>query len=190
MSRLSRQDWEIAALEALAAGGLQAVVVESLASRLGATKGSFYWHFASRSELVSAALQLWERRSTDEVIARVESDGGEPGERLRRLFSQVFSPGALTRVDVALLAHGDDDLVRDAVHRVTGRRLDYVASLLRQSGLKPRAARRRAAFAYSAFLGNLQLMHAAPDLLRASVGSLSRYADDVVATLVPDPGQG
>jgi Bacterial regulatory proteins, tetR family len=33
-----------AALAAIAKGGLAAVAVEPLAARLGATKGSFYWH--------------------------------------------------------------------------------------------------------------------------------------------------
>src|SRR5829696_7253917 len=49
---LSRRAWTHAALEAIAEGGLAAVAVAPLAIRLGATKGSFYWHFASRESLV------------------------------------------------------------------------------------------------------------------------------------------
>src|SRR5437016_3886063 len=41
---LTRADWIGAALDALARDGLRAVAVEPLAERLGATKGSFYWH--------------------------------------------------------------------------------------------------------------------------------------------------
>ena len=41
--------------------GLAAVAVEPLAARLGATKGSFYWHFRNRDAMLEAALQRWER---------------------------------------------------------------------------------------------------------------------------------
>src|SRR5262249_59889731 len=47
-TRLSRQAWVDAALEALGEGGLASVAVVPLAERLGATKGSFYWHFRNR----------------------------------------------------------------------------------------------------------------------------------------------
>ena len=60
-SSLSREAWGEAALEALAAGGLEAVAVEPLARRLGVTKGSFYWHFPSREALLREALALWEK---------------------------------------------------------------------------------------------------------------------------------
>ncbi|MGH3508366.1 MAG: TetR/AcrR family transcriptional regulator [Nocardioidaceae bacterium] len=187
MSRLKRDDWAEAALEVLASGGVSAVAVEPLAQSLGTTKGSFYWHFKARQDLVKAALALWERRSTDEVIARVEASGGTAEERVRLLFSWVFDPHSLTGVDVRLLTHADSPLVSEVLDRVTRRRIDYVAKLLRQAGLSPRMARRRAVLAYSAFLGNVQLLQADPDLVRAAVGSLSAYADDVVQLLVRQP---
>src|SRR5580698_155106 len=45
---LTRADWIATALDAMARDGLRAVAVEPLAERLGATKGSFYWHFRDR----------------------------------------------------------------------------------------------------------------------------------------------
>ncbi len=53
---LTAADWTEAALVALARGGLAAVGVEPLAKELGATKGSFYWHFADRNELIVSTL--------------------------------------------------------------------------------------------------------------------------------------
>ena len=55
-SRLSADDWALAALDVIAEQGLAAVAVEPLARRLGVTKGSFYWHFPSREALLVAAL--------------------------------------------------------------------------------------------------------------------------------------
>src|SRR5215831_599523 len=90
--RLSADDWAGAALAALAEGGLAAVAVEPLAARLGATKGSFYWHFANRSALQEAAVLRWEERHTEAVIARL-AGLADPAERLRRLFDTVFRTG-------------------------------------------------------------------------------------------------
>src|SRR5580698_4207172 len=63
---LTRADWIGTAVEALARDGLRAVAVEPLAERLGATKGSFYWHFRDRNALLQAAVEHWEATVIDE----------------------------------------------------------------------------------------------------------------------------
>jgi AcrR family transcriptional regulator len=78
--RLSASDWTAAALDALAAGGLAAVAVEPLATRLGTTKGSFYWHFTNRDALLRAVLERWERTDTEDVITYVEAEAAQFGE--------------------------------------------------------------------------------------------------------------
>ena len=50
---LTATDWERAALELIAERGVQALAIEPLARRMGITKGSFYWHFASREALLA-----------------------------------------------------------------------------------------------------------------------------------------
>ena len=184
MSRLSRDDWAAAALDALSTGGVRAVAVEPLAVRLGTTKGSFYWHFQSRQELLEAALALWERVGTLDVIREIESGGLTPDKRLRRLFDRAFDPWKPAGADVVLLGHADEPLVRAAVERVTAKRIAYLARLLRECGVPAPAARRRAVLVYSSFIGHVQLMHGAPDVVRRSVGSLRRYGDEVLASLV------
>ena len=49
----SKQAWLDAAYATFRSEGLAAVRVEPLARSLGATKGSFYWHFHDRAELVA-----------------------------------------------------------------------------------------------------------------------------------------
>lgn len=184
MSRLSRADWAKAALEVIGEQGEAGVAVEPLAARLGTTKGSFYWHFKARDELISAALELWEERSTTDVITRVEAAGGEPADRLRLLFAIVFDPDALTGADVALLAHLDDPGVEAAVERVTQRRISYLTRLLRQAGQGPTLARRRAMLVYCAYLGHLHLARHTPQLVADVAGPPERYLDDVLRTLL------
>jgi AcrR family transcriptional regulator len=180
--RLTADDWAAAALDALSDGGLAAIAVEPLAARLGATKGSFYWHFANRDALVAAALARWEQLSTDAVIA--ESDViADPAERLRRLLGRVIAAATRSRAEMSLLAHADHPLVGPMLARVAERRIGYVAKVFGELGFPPEVARSRALLAYSAFLGHSQLAHATPEILPAGDDAL-RYLDQVMAALL------
>jgi|SRR5579862_1217005 len=63
-TRLGRADWISAAKLALVKGGIHAVKVDKIARYLGITRGSFYWHFKSRAELLTALLELWREQNT------------------------------------------------------------------------------------------------------------------------------
>jgi AcrR family transcriptional regulator len=60
----NRSDWMKAARFALLNGGVGAVRVERLARTLQVTKGSFYWHFKDRNELLQALLVEWEQEKS------------------------------------------------------------------------------------------------------------------------------
>jgi AcrR family transcriptional regulator len=70
------------------------VAVDRLTKVVGATRGSFYWHFKDRGELVEAALALWERQYTTDLIPLAEAVA-DPRERLQLLFARVYEPVAL-----------------------------------------------------------------------------------------------
>src|SRR4029450_2004551 len=124
-TRLSRQDWADAALEAIAEGGLAAVAVVPLAERLGATKGSFYWHFPSREALIEAALAAWEQTTTSAGIGEVDAASAEPRPQCALLFNGVPERGRRDRIELALLATADHPTVRPVLDRVTRRRIDF-----------------------------------------------------------------
>jgi AcrR family transcriptional regulator len=183
-TRLSREAWASAALRALTDGGLSAVAVEPLATSLGATKGSFYWHFRDRAELVGAALQLWESEQTGEVIAGL-AEVGDPGERLRALMDLVIThPGERDPV-VPLLRDADDPQVAAALRRVTSWRIGYVADELVATGMEPVEARSRAAMAVAAYVGWWQLHALLPD--DAPVGPAGRRHADVLRAIIEAP---
>ena len=69
VDRQSKKSWLDAALKALASGGIDQVRVESLAKKLGVTKGSFYWHFKDREQFLDELLNFWAEESTQVVIA-------------------------------------------------------------------------------------------------------------------------
>ena len=185
--RLSRQDWVDAALAAIGEGGLAAVAVVPLAERLGATKGSFYWHFPSREALIEAALAAWEQTTTSAVIAEIDAASQDPRQQLRLLFKRVTELAARDRIELALLATADHPTVRPVLDRVTRRRIDFAAQLFQRLGFPRADAKRRALLAYSAYLGHTQLVHATPQLLPKTQAARSAYLNDVLAALTSSP---
>lgn len=177
-NRLTRTAWVDAAYAVFEVEGLRAVRVETLARGLSTTKGSFYWHFASRAELVDAVMARWESRETDEVIA-VAEQAGVPREQLAALFRSVA--GRSSAGERTLYVEAEAERVVDAVARVTDRRIGFVADLLTRLGLPPDEARRRAVLALAIALGLDQLSVGAGSQLAIEPDGLLRSAIAVLA---------
>ncbi|MCL3860198.1 TetR/AcrR family transcriptional regulator [Actinotalea sp. K2] len=161
---LTPEDWSEAGLLAMAEGGLGAVRVEPLAQRLGATKGSFYWHFADRAALVDAVLERWEAVATEQVIADLEAEA-DPRRRLRSLFALTFADPTPGAQDLAVLAAAAHPQVALVLERVTRRRVDYMAAVLAEVGVAGHACRARALQAYVLWIGLLQMTSAVPQVV-------------------------
>lgn len=140
------------------------MAIEPLAQRLGATKGSFYWHYPNRRALIDAALATWEHNYTESIMEALGSHA-EPADRLRALLVLVVEYSRNDSIEIALLASARDPLVSDVIARVTRRRIDHVADLYRALGHDPDRARRRATLAVSVYLGHTQLSHVSSDLV-------------------------
>jgi AcrR family transcriptional regulator len=83
---LNRDDWLRAARLALLKGGAEAVRVAKLARGLGVTKGSFYWHFKDRDELLELLLREWESEG-QEILAQL---GGASGRQAAATLIQIL----------------------------------------------------------------------------------------------------
>jgi AcrR family transcriptional regulator len=129
-ARTPRSKWIDEGLRVLAGGGPDAVRIEPLARALGVTRGGFYWYFEDRRALLDAMLDTWERRSTEEVIDRVESQGGDPEAKAGRAGALTFSDELLP-IDLAVRDWARrEPPVADRLRRVDNRRIDYLRSLL------------------------------------------------------------
>jgi AcrR family transcriptional regulator len=164
---LSPDDWARAALAAIARGGVAAVAVETIASELGATKGSFYWHFKNRDALIQAALDRWEQWSTAAVIEELEHEP-DPAKRLRKLLTAALALAPADRAEIALLANPDHPAARSAVRRVAERRIAYIARQLEKLGRGPADALDRAVLMYYVYVGYLQMTHVAPQMINGA----------------------
>ena len=161
---LSRTDWVEAALLALEAGGMPAVAVEPTAKRLGATKGSFYWHFKDRADLIDAVVELWERRYVTDAIAQL-SMIEPPRARLERLFTVAVTPGT-GRIDVALIeAAKTHPAIAETIRRVEERRVEFLAGIYEQLGMPVDEARQLAVLALLAQVGMAVISESAPALV-------------------------
>jgi len=157
MPKKNRSDWLRAALRRLARHGIEGVRVEPLAEDLGVTKGSFYWHFGDRADLLAAMLENWSETATEAVIAQAEEAGAEPQARLLRL-TAIASEGFDAQLELALRDWGRHDRsVGRVLEAVDRRRVDYLRQLLRESGFEPIEVEARAFLLYSALLGDALL---------------------------------
>ncbi len=154
-TRTPRTRWIEAGLGALASGGPDAVRIEPLAQALGVTKGGFYWHFEDRGALLDEMLDRWERLLVDQVIERVEGEGGGARDKLRRLFGLASSIGELLKVELAVRDWARRDrAVARRLRRVDNRRMDYMRSLFGAFCPNPDDVEARCLLAMSLFVGS------------------------------------
>ena len=139
---LTRDDWISAAWDMLGENGLDGVRVEPLARRLGVTKGSFYWHFKDRQQLMEALLDRWFSIWDDQMLPDME-EAANPADRIWALFESVL--GRLTRgqtVSLRMMSHSDADVSRRIDER-DAQRLSFLTSQLVEIGFAPSEARVR-----------------------------------------------
>jgi AcrR family transcriptional regulator len=149
---LDRSHWINAGLQTLATEGVAAVRVEGLAKQLSVTKGSFYWHFADRPDLLKAMLDEW-RRST--LTAVVESVWGKPADayqKLERLWRICLSgradnPGGPLEAALRQWSLADPQ-VADLMAQVDGERIAFVAKIYREIPVADPEGQARLFYAY------------------------------------------
>lgn len=184
--RLSADDWQLAALDALSEGGLQSIAIEMLAKGLGVTKGSFYWHFASRDALIQSALELWESQEQEQVFGKLDSLPNAQA-RLKALVSLVASELKAHKIYSELLKAIDHPLVKPVLERVAKRRLDYLTASFRQAGLPRVQALNRARLTYASYVGFLQL-NMQLGLPKLNHDEFNQYVEHLIETLIPSSG--
>jgi len=153
-TRTPRSTWIDAGLKTLAAGGPGAVRVELLAKELDVTRGGFYWHFPSRQAFLDEMLDTWERRSTQEVLERVEQEGGDARDKVRRAGMLTFS-NELLPIDLAVRDWARRDAsVAKRLRRVDNRRMEYLRLLIGEFIDDPEDVEARGMLAFALAIGN------------------------------------
>jgi len=149
--QLSANDWLDLGLKALAKSGFTALKAEPLATAMGVSRGSFYWHFKDIGAYHAAILKHWREVAAEQIIANLDASSKDDNPLLlllRRTFSSKLALENAVRTWATL-----DPMARAAVQATDRRRLSYLQKLFERSGVPPGVARSRAQIFYWAFLG-------------------------------------
>lgn len=150
---LTPETWIDAATEVLVNQGIDHVRVDLLAQHLGVTRGSFYWHFKDREDLLRRVLQAWRETATENLTVRLESSNEDPMEQLRGVLSLPFRGRAAARaarIELAIRAWARrDQMARFAVDEADSSRIGYIAQIFSALGFPVVEARSRAFLLYS-----------------------------------------
>jgi len=172
--RLTRADWLDKALGVLIENGVDSVRITRLADLLGVTRGSFYWHFADRGELLVAMLKVWEQSNTASIL-RAATSPGTLEDRVLALFMcwidpELFDP----RLDFAVRdwARGDAELQR-SIAESDQQRMEALVSMFETHGFPERQALIRARNFYYTQMGYYALNIREP--LSTRLSYLSTY---------------
>ena len=152
-TRLTPEAWIDAATEVLVDQGIDHVRVDVLAGQLQVTRGSFYWHFRDREDLLRRVLQAWRELSTVQLTRRLAVARGDPREQLRDVISLPFRGRAAlraARIELAIRAWARrDPLAQEAVDEGDAARIAYHAEIFQALGFKAADAQMRGFVLYS-----------------------------------------
>ena len=179
---LTAEAWAEEALTAITEAGLDAVNVEELARVLGVTKGSFYWHYGSRADLIAAALTLWEQRDTGAYLSEI-ADIPDPADRLRRLIANAVRLSQRRNV-YAVLSQVASEPAGAVLRRVAEQRIAFLTGLYADLGLPPQRARLLARLAYATYIGLMRIAAEAP-AAPLSTEDLEALTDEATRALLP-----
>lgn len=150
---LTPEAWVEAATEVLVDQGIDHVRIDVLAGQLGVTRGSFYWHFRSREDLLRRVLEAWREHATEQLTRRLESASDDPRKQLGDVVSLPFRGRAAARaarIELAIRAWARrDQMAQMAVDEADASRIGYHAQLFSALGFAVNEARMRAFVLYS-----------------------------------------
>jgi AcrR family transcriptional regulator len=171
-------DWIHAAYARLSAEGIDAVRVEVLARELGVSKGSFYWHFRDREDLLDKMLGHWEMEENG-WFEGIASFNRSAAARWAQFVERVSQPD---RARLLIGFHSwarRDPGVAGRIAALEAKRSRLIADVLQDIGLSRAAAETWSQVVHYAFLGWLDRSTREPD-----PATPSRQLGDILSELI------
>ncbi len=145
---LHRDAWLKKALDVLFSHGISSVKVEILARELAVTKGSFYWHFKNRDELLHQVVDWW-RDNQKTFITRLDVTHITDAPNLIKSVIDFTHHTDDSRHDVAMREFARfDRYAAEAVAEIDRRRIEYLYELFKAAHFEPAEALLRAQALY------------------------------------------
>ena len=157
--RGSAELWLDAAYTLLIEGGVEAVKVMPLASRLGLSRTSFYWHFADREALLAGLITRWQSRNTANLVARTENPAPTIAQAVLNLFDCWINPGLFdAKMEFAIRAWALRDAALSEVLTATDdARIAAIDAMFQRYGFDATEAETRARTIYLTQVGYIAM---------------------------------
>lgn len=180
-TQLDRQAWVDSAIDLLAKEGVTGLRVELLAKHLKVTKGSFYWHFKDRRDLLDAVLNHWKDGRIRDIIKQTTATPGKELAQIHHVID-VYSTSRSRRGIMIELAVRDwakrDAAAAAVVEEVDTKRLECARALFLACGVPMAEASSRSMLLY-AYVFGVSLMFC--DQFSADLDALKRDISDLIA---------
>ncbi len=180
-TQLDREAWVLGAMEILAAEGVAGLRVEVLAKRLKVTKGSFYWHFQDRHDLLMTVLEAWKEGRIRDIVKQTRAQPGRELEQIHHVID-VYSAGRSRRGMMIELAVRDwarrDPEAAAIVAEVDDMRLRCARELFLACGVPLEEASSRCMLLYAYVFGISLMIHEKFD---SDVARLKRDISNLIA---------
>ena len=178
--RSRRSDWVSAALGLLGEHGLDRVTIDALCQKLGLTKGSFYWHFKGRQQLLLAMAESWASTSTRDIHSQLRDSGMSDWEQLGEL-NRMSTKLGYGNIDRAMRIWAENCAeTQSAVRQADQDILLFMEEKLTNIGLKPKDARVLSKMSHACSVG---LFAVGPTLNGAEQESFNEILVDVIERL-------
>ena len=165
---LSVNAWLEAGYELIAEHGVRALKVERLCQQVGATRGSFYWHFEDIDSYRAALVSSWSSFREQDRRALAKLDALAPRERLVKLMDDLVSPKHWMLERAMREWARSDSAAASAVRSADRQVLRAVTKAFADYGFSQADARLRADVTFAAGIGMLHLADSASDARSAA----------------------
>jgi AcrR family transcriptional regulator len=152
-ARQTRESWITAAFETLVKAGIEQVRIERIARTLGITKGSFYYHFKDRTELLDGVLDYWANEMTETVLVHARMFRGDPIERIYDTAEEIIGKEKAGFDPPVRAWARHDPRAQRAVDQIDKIRLNFLIGLFSDAGFDADEAEIRARLMYYYIVG-------------------------------------
>ncbi len=156
-TQLDRNDWIEAAIDVLADQGVNGLRVEVLAKNFGVTKGSFYWHFRDRQDLLDAVLQVWKEGRLRDIEKQTTATPGKELQQIHHVIDVYSAVRNRKGISIELAVRDwarHDPRVNAVVEEVDAYRLACTRKLFVACGLPDDEARARSILVFAYVFGH------------------------------------
>jgi len=167
-------------LKLLGEGGIEGITIDALCRRLGLTKGSFYWHFKGRQQLLSAMAESWATTHTRDVHESLRSSGLDDWAQLAEV-NKLSVEAGYGNIDRAMRVWADSsDETRTAVKTADRSVVGFIEEKFLNIGLLPSDAKSLAKLALATSVGTFAIT---PSFGRGTHGELDKVFGELIDRL-------